>query len=133
MTAQSRFKKVRNVTLPLLKMVENHAVYIKSMGVMFVGKQIDDKKEPATLMNVVNLETGEEMQIIVPTVLKGILSEEYPDDGYVGKSFEIILHKHMDKTDPSKLKYNKFTVAEVEAEDDAGEAGAGEKSGKKAK
>ena len=69
-------------------------------------------------MNVVNLETGEDMQIIVPTVLRGILQEDYPDNAYVGKCFEVILHKHMDKTDPSKLKYNKFAVAEIEVDGD---------------
>ncbi len=126
-----QFKKVRNVTLPLLKLVENKPAYFKPTGAMYLGKAIDDKKEPATLLNGINLETGEECQIIVPTVLRGILTEEYADDAYVGKSFEIILHKHMDKTDPSKLKYNKFAVAEISVEGDAPAEEKPAKSGKK--
>lgn len=114
MTTAFKFKKVRNVTLPLLKLVENHAVYVRMDSAMFEGKQIDDKKEPATLINVTNLETGEECQIIAPTVLKGILTDDYPNDGYVGKSFSLVMHKVMDKADPNKLKYNKFDVAEIE-------------------
>lgn len=111
------FKKIKNVTLPLKKMAENVPVYVKITSAMFSGKQIDDKKEAATLVNVVDLETGEECQIIVATVLKGILNDEYPNDSYVGKGFELIMHKVYDKTDPNKLKYNKFTVAEVEVDD----------------
>lgn len=106
MTA-SRFKKVKAITLPLLKMENEVEYYLKFDGPMFLGKAIDDKKEAATLANVTNLESGEQVQIICATVLRGILDEAYPGEEYVGKCFEIVKHRDLEK------KYNTYSVCEV--------------------
>lgn len=110
-----KFKVKRNITLPLIKPQLDVPVYIKITSEMFVGKDVsaakgDAKKmEPATLVNCVNLETGEEAQIIVPAVLKGIFEDEFPDNGYVGKAFSITKHPKA-----SGKQYHPFSVAELE-------------------
>lgn len=104
----------RNITLPLIKPVIDQPVYIKVTGPMFEGKKIEGtgdkaKMEPATLLNCVNLETGEDAQIIVPAVLKGIFEDEYDGDAYVGKGFAVTKHPKA-----SGKRYHPFSVAELE-------------------
>ena len=132
MTDQTlKFKISRRVTLPLFKIAAGTTLYIKCLAPMFIGKEVSNakgstekKKEPATLMNVINLETGEEGQIICGAVLKGIFTDEYADDGYVGLSFMIEMHKVPGKD------YNGYTVTEIELEEEAPEVEAATKSGK---
>lgn len=109
------FRKTKNITLPLFKMAGNQPYYFQPTGPMFLGKTIDDQKDAATLLNVIDLETGEEGQIIVGAVLKSILNENYEGDSYVGKGLEIIQHKAGD----TGKKYNTYTVAEVDIVDEA--------------
>jgi hypothetical protein len=55
-----------------------------------------------------DLETGQDVQVIVATVLRGILTEDYPNDSYVGKGFAITQYRVPGKD------YNHFDVAELE-------------------
>lgn len=108
------FKIKRSITLPLLKFVIGEAVYVKIDDAMFVGKELKGsgdkaKMEPATLVNCTNLETGEQCQLIIATVLKSILTEEFEDDSYVGKGFMITKGAKA-----SGKSYNPYTVAELE-------------------
>ena len=105
-----RFKRTRSVAVPLFKLIANEPRFFLSEGKLFTGKQIDDKKEAATLMPVTDLETGEMGQIIVGKVLAELLAEQYPDDAYIGKRFELTLRKKADK------KYNTYDLFEVSEE-----------------
>lgn len=106
------FNKTKQVTLPILKKQDDVPVYVKFIGEVFTGKEVkgnsanNAKMEPARIANVINLETGEEMQLIINTVLESILNENYPDQKYVGKCFEIIQYS------PSGKKYKNFRVSE---------------------
>lgn len=111
---ESAFKIKKNITLPLMKPQIDVPVFIQVSSEMFVGKAVKKAgggkdMEPATLVNCVNLETGEESQIIVPAVLKGIFEDEYPKSAYVGLGFRIVKHKQA-----SGKKYHNFSVAELE-------------------
>lgn len=108
------FKVKRNITLPLIKPQLDTPVYLKVTSAIFQGKKIEGtgdkaKMEPADLVNCINLESGEEAQIIVPSVLKGIFHDEFPDDSYVGKGFMITKHPKA-----SGKRYHPFSVAELE-------------------
>jgi hypothetical protein len=73
------------------------------------GKVVDDKKEAPTMANIIELQTGQEMQIILGTVLVGNLTEEYPEGAYVGKSFELV------KSAPEGTrKYSLYQITEIE-------------------
>lgn len=107
-------KRIKTVTRTLIKLQNNRPYYFKIEGAMFVGKELKakegdtKKKDPATLLNVINLEDGSEGQIIVGTVLKSTLNEEYPKDGYVGRCFEI------EKKRDAQHDYNTYNIAEIE-------------------
>lgn len=110
------FKRKRLLTRPVLKMEQDKTRYVKVECAMFVGKDIekdkaagDRKKEPATLVNVINLEDGTLAQIIVNAVVKSVFHDEYKDDSYVGKCFAITKRGRQ----PGK-QYNPFDIEEIE-------------------
>lgn len=74
------------------------------------GKQKEGMKN-ATVCAVIDCETGEEHNFVVPAVVKGNLEENYPGETYVGKSFYI---KNNGKRAPAQ-RYNDFTILEVDA------------------
>jgi|SRR5579862_2995416 hypothetical protein len=115
------YKSKRLLTIPVLKFVQGQARFVKITGAMHVGKPQKAKegekaKEPATLAPTVNLEDGSVCQIIVSSVVKSILTDEYPNDTYVGKFFKITKGER----NPGK-QYNQFEVEEIE-DPTAGEA-----------
>lgn len=112
------FKIKRAVNLPLIKLVDDKPAYFKLTSEIYQGKKIvtgdkkKDAEEPAFLVKVIDLQSGEEGEIFAPEVLKGILEENYELDGsdsYVGRGFRITRHKKA-----SGKRYNTFTVHELE-------------------
>jgi hypothetical protein len=111
-------KVKKSLTPPVLKLEEDVTHYIKITAPMYVGRVIKDDKrkegdkerEPATIIDCVNLDGGEVCQVIATAVIKSTLSESYPDNTYVGKSFSI---KKAGRQ-PGK-QYNKFEINELDA------------------
>lgn len=121
-----KFRKIRSVTLELFKWKNDIERYFKITSEMFKGQELTPKEgekaqDPVTLVNCVDLETGEEGQFIVGAVLLSTweTDEMYQNGNYVGKCFAIT-----QKRDPSK-KYNTYIVIEIDADevDEAGETG----------
>jgi len=111
--ARGGFKVKRLVTLPLLKPAIDKEFYILIQEPIFKGKELKGSDmEAAHLVNIINLETGQEMQLIANAVLRSTLEEEYPEAGYVGKGFALTK-----EAKPSGKKYNPFTVVEIELPD----------------
>lgn len=113
---QIRFKKKKVLTRPVLKLIENEAIFVKLVGEMHLGKDIkekkgddDKKKEPATLIDCVNLLTGEEVQIIASAVIKSVLEDNYPNKSYVGLCFQMTKQARQ----PGK-QYNPVHIEEIE-------------------
>lgn len=112
------FKTKKLLTIPLLKLAVGATVYVKVTGAMYIGKEIKSKRananpaaarEPATLINAINLETGEQCQVICSAVVKGVFEDNYPQDSYVGKCFSLLkLERAAGK------EYNGFKVVEIE-------------------
>lgn len=111
-------KRKRLLTRSVLKMTEEITRYVKIEMAMFIGKTIKEKvkegtdkkqKEPATLINVIDLVSGEPMVIVANTVLKSVLNEEYPDNAYVGKCFAITK-----KAKAVGKDYNPFNIEEID-------------------
>lgn len=100
------------ITIPLLKPAIDVPFYVRLDTPVILGKKIDDTMEAAHLCNVTNLETGEQNQLIIPSVLLSLLHETYEKDGYVGRSFMLTKHAK-----PSGKKYHPFSMAEIEVED----------------
>lgn len=110
-------KVLKNVTLPVLRLEEEVPVYVKIVSPMRLsaakaaeggkGKKVD--MEPATVVEVVNLETGENATMIVNSVLKGNWDEQYPNDDYVDRGFAITKHPKREGK-----RYNDFSIQEIE-------------------
>lgn len=114
--AEVKFKKKKVLTRPVLKLVEGEPIYVKLVGEMHLGKDIKDKKgdddkkkEPATLIDVINLVSGEEAQIIASAVIKSVLEDNYPNKSYVGLCFEMTKQARQ----PGK-QYNPVHIEEIE-------------------
>jgi hypothetical protein len=110
-------KPLRLLTRPVLKFSDGTTHHVKIEGAMFIGKNIkartpapgEKEKEPATILNVIDLENGGEAQMIVNAVVKSVLTESYPGDTYVGKCFSITkLARAAGKA------YNPFNIVEIE-------------------
>lgn len=123
------FKRLRSVTLPVLKLEKGKPRYLYILGAMHAGKKIDDQKEAATLIHAVDMETGEEGTVICPAIMVKELTENYPNAGYVGKGFEVVLTRVPEK------RYNLVSICEVAPPDDftPPNTGAAEPAGKSGK
>lgn len=106
------FKTKKFVTLPHIKLAPGKDYYLRFDTAMHLGKAIEKDREPATLAQVTDMETGEVGEIICSQLLRENLNEAYPKDAYVGLVFHIRLTKVPDK------KYNLVHIAEVEVEDE---------------
>lgn len=117
-----KFTVVKNVTLPLLKKKDDGTpVYVKIDSAIYKAKdnktgkpaEGETKKamEAPELVQVTNLETGEQQEMIVESVLGIELRDQYPDNGYLGKCFSI---SKFAKTDGKR--YATFQIAEIALE-----------------
>lgn len=112
-----KFKVLSNVTLPVFTPKIEEPAYVKILEPMYVGKEMKagsdgQKKAPATLCKVVNLETGEVVLLIVAAVVKGIFEDNYADGSYVGKAFCLV--KHAKKEGKN---YFNFSVDEIDPDE----------------
>lgn len=110
----TEFKRKKLLTRPVLKWEVGKARYIKIETAMHVGKEMKEKagekkKEPATLCDVIDLETGEPAQIIVNAVVKSVLTESYANDAYVGLCFSITKQARQ-----QGKQYDPFMIEEIE-------------------
>lgn len=103
--------RIKNrLTFPQLKLEENKPIYVKPTGPLTKGKEVEGSDmEAPLLLNVVNLETGEEMQIVVGKVLEDILTDL--DEGYIDKCFMITQGEQ-----PEGKRWRPYSVAEIAEE-----------------
>lgn len=118
-----KYKKVKSVTVALIKMSENKEYVFKLTGPIAVGKELKNgpkgedghARKAAELVPVTDMETGEEGQIIVGTTLKSELEEAYPGESYIGRVFEIVKHNLREGVGGSR--YRTYSVTEVSIEE----------------
>lgn len=117
----SKYTITALVTLPLWKWLDGVEKAFRVESAIVLGKAVKDRgpagadkgakgaveMEPAHVMNVIDLDTGELKQVITGTVLMGNLQENYPDDSYVGKCFISTQSKIEGK------RYKAYSLAEI--------------------
>lgn len=106
------YKVKRVVTVPVFSLKEVGSEYaIQVSNAMYIADPMEgDTKEPPTILDCVNLETGELGQIVCPKILSSRLESTYPNDTYVGLCF---LVKNLGKREGKP--YNDIYLAEIEA------------------
>jgi hypothetical protein len=152
-----QFKVKRHVTVKLLKVEDGKEYFVKFNGAIHKAvvneaeqkrfenakakydslsaeekakvdpKDIPTPPNPPQLAQVIDLTSGEVVQIIIGSVLESELKREYPNDAYVGKGFSIQKAKIQGK------RYAAYQIAELELEDEAAETAEAEKPARGAK
>jgi hypothetical protein len=121
-----KFKAKRHVTTPILKIDDNgKPVYFKITGKIYPAppnagertRKGTDGAEmaPPNLVDVMDYSDGQEKKIVVNTVLGEELKRTYPEDSYVGLSFEVAKFKPAG----GSKRYATFTITEIEVEEPA--------------
>lgn len=108
--AQPSFKRKEQLVFPLLKHEPGKTIFVKFTSEPAPGKKIEEDKDPAMVARVIDLETGEECEMLVASVLLGILTEKFPQ-GITGHSFEI--EKSAEMSGKGKQKYYTFKLWEI--------------------
>ncbi len=106
-----KFIRVKSVTRPVFKFPTTASLYLRFDGPIYIAEKStapsQKDMEPPHLANVTDMETGEEGQIVLGSVLISELEKAYPGETYVGKIFEIGKKKIPEK------KYSLWTINEV--------------------
>lgn len=106
--ATSQFKRTKKVENSNLLEIKVHEPIFVRFESTFLSKLM--KKKPATFAPVTNVETGEVAQILLGTVLVRLIEENYPNQTYVGKTFEIIKGEKVKGSDNSYFEYELFEI-----------------------
>ena len=103
------FAVVKAVTRPVLRF-GTQPEYIRIESLMYEGEVMEKSKIKAipTLLEVINLKTGEAMLMVCAEVFKQEILRNYPKDAYVGKDFQVRKIK-VDGKD-----YALWAIAEIE-------------------
>lgn len=116
-------KIIKRVTMPTLKLLPGEPVYVKIIDPIFQakeqkvkeGEKEKDRKKAPLLFNVINLETGEAMQVVVGAVVQSEIIETYTDHSYVGLCFMITKLKKKDL--PGGRGYFTYEINQIEDPD----------------
>ena len=114
-------KVLKQISTNLLKLRVGSEVFLKITAAMKVApmsakeaaKPEGERKQPPTLIDCVDLPTGETVTIIAGATLKDLLSESYPGDTYVGKGFWIKVIEKKDVQGGGGRSYNVYDVKEI--------------------
>lgn len=107
----SEFKVVKQLTLPVFSLKEegNGGVFRVIDAIRPVGSQRANFDSPMLCVPVEEVRTGECMHLVANKVIKDAL-ESYPDNGYVGRVFDITCLGV-----PKGKRHRNYRIMEVEA------------------
>ena len=121
----NEFVRTKAITLPTFSFKKRTEAYVKCMSEIYLGQELDEvksdgtieKKAPAHLMKIIDLETTTPCEMIVPTLLLSTFTEKLDND-YVGRCFEIIV-----SAQPREGKrYKEVQVFEIKEPDNLDES-----------
>ena len=103
------FTVVKAVTRPVLRFGVQPE-YIRIESPMYEGQVMPQSKikDVPTLLEVINLKTGEAALMFCAQVFKQELSKSYPKDAYVGKDFQVR------KIKAEGARYALWSITEIE-------------------
>lgn len=115
MKGELQYKITRQVSVPTLHMAAAGTyLYRIELPVKYRAKSTEDGGTDRNIpvLRVTDLEVGVTGEVIPGKILLDTLLDQYPDDGYVGKCFEII-KKPSGRRGPGGREYNLFEVNEI--------------------
>ena len=122
--AAFEFTVIKHVTMPTLKLMPDVPVFVKILEKIFEGKTQpakgdDPVKKAPWIFNVINLETGENCQMVAGTVVQREIQDTYPEHAYVEKCFVITKGKKKGSGDRGYFTYSIAEIAEPEEKESA--------------
>lgn len=94
------FDVVEDLILPYFKLTDGKPLFVKIESECFTSDDTEKYK-------VINLETGETGEIYATAIMKTAFEEKYPDNGYIGKTFQII------RTKVEGSRFKNFKIQEI--------------------
>lgn len=113
-----KFQIKKKLTLPTFKFIVDTPLYALFLGPIHRGTQRGQAKLnpqtgepelPPMLAHIVNMETGEHGQIMIAEIIKTEISENFPNDGYVGHGFAITKQKRKEGK-----RYDPYNIDEID-------------------
>ena len=115
MAEQKVYKLVKQLNAGLWKWEDREEKVFRIDGPIRVGRAQTNPRngiaKAPDIMTVTDVADGHQKEILVGQVLKSTLTENYPDDSYIGKTFACV-----QGPPPDGKRYKTMTVNEVEAE-----------------
>jgi len=109
------FRRSKTVAVPIRKIEDNQTVYVRIESPIeersFVDPQTGEPQK-MSLCKIFDLEDGTTSEIAVGKVLGNQLEEHYPENGYVGRNFEIKKIKIPNK------RWKNWEIYELEVEEE---------------
>ena len=105
----------QQITLPGLSFKGRTNAFVKILSKLHTSDRVeskDDKRKPATVCKIIDLQTGELCRLICPALMVSALNDEGIE--YVGKCYEIVVSA--DKV-PGK-EYKDVAVYEIDCDGD---------------
>ena len=95
-----KYKRAERLTMPIFSCAHQDHLFIHVVGeiveTLMPGLSSDPTK-PVKVMRVINLDTGEEGNLLVLSVLESTLNRQ--EGGYVGKDYEVVTGEVRDGKD----------------------------------
>lgn len=117
---------LEQLTFPQWKLRNGSLLYVLLTSPMHLGdplknpeplKEGEKPKDPVTLVEAINLETGELGQFITGSILKDLFEAKFPNKSYVGKSFSILVGEQKDAKTGGGRRYNTYTLKLIKTPD----------------
>jgi len=108
--------RLKQVTLPGLSFKDIQIVYVKILSKMTRSERVseqDDKRQPATVVKVLNLQDNLEYRLICPSLMVSSFNDE--GDEYVDKCYEVVVSS---KPLPGKRYKKNVEVYEIDGTKD---------------
>lgn len=111
------FVRTKAITLPSFSFKKRTTAYVKCISDIYLGKELEEiksdgtveKKAPAHLMKIIDLESNTLCEMIVPSLLLSTFVEKLEND-FIDRCFEIIV-----SAQPKEGKrYKEVQVFEIE-------------------
>jgi len=121
----TKFVRTAAITLPIYSFKKRETGYIKCVSELYKGRELEEfdkeegkmvKKPAADLMKIIDLETGELMEFIVPKLIMATFEEKL-EGMYLGNCYELFVSEKI----PEGKRYKLVKVFQIDEPEGVGD------------